>query len=210
MSTAVCTSAGVRQAVFSVSTNLGVSSGWPGWRSSSASPRSISSSATHCRTSGCDFSHIPISRARRMAKERRGLPVSSRSMVGVSSMTMGSPFRRRLAFTPSRSVGWRRHSEDSTRAAPVCSRRCRRECMALGMNSVSPSTMGTFSPSIVMDDIWNWPPCSGLSTPSMSRKMILVLSSMYLIFPQSLSLVEASASFAARASFSGSGSGKPS
>mmetsp|Transcript_16808 Transcript_16808/g.46313 ORF Transcript_16808/g.46313 Transcript_16808/m.46313 type:complete len:211 (+) Transcript_16808:159-791(+) len=210
MFTASCASAGCRQVVFSVSTSLGVNSGCPAWRSSSASPKSMSSSATHCRTSGCDFSQMPISRARRMAKERKGLPVSSRSMVGVSSMTVGSPFFRKFSFTPSLSVGWRRHSEESTMAAPVCSRICRNACMALGMNSVSPSTMGTFSPSIVMEDIWNWPPCRGLSTPSMSKKIIFVRSSTYLSFHLSLFLWEASASLAARASFSGSGSGRPS
>mmetsp|Transcript_102550 Transcript_102550/g.328571 ORF Transcript_102550/g.328571 Transcript_102550/m.328571 type:complete len:201 (+) Transcript_102550:253-855(+) len=148
----------------------------PGFRSPSASAMLMSSMTTHCLTCGLPPTHWLISRARRSVKALKGLsvPMSRCKSVGVQVAQGRISYSARMLSTPSL-IGWsRRHSEDSTIRAPVCSTMCRTARSEDEMKSAV-SARSAHSPSTIMAR--KPPAVSGLSTPSTSKKITFVGSS---------------------------------
>mmetsp|Transcript_106108 Transcript_106108/g.167567 ORF Transcript_106108/g.167567 Transcript_106108/m.167567 type:complete len:205 (-) Transcript_106108:78-692(-) len=153
--------------------------GIPFVRAPSPQLRSTSSKHTHVATSGFCCSQVPISRARRSANaivlfafrsSRFGFKV-----VVVQALICGNPWLLKVTPIAFLIISVRRHSDDNTMLAPVCKTIVLSALSATLFHDMSSTfgKTGTKSPSTSTRSVSP----SGFKTPSISRKITLVLSS---------------------------------
>eukprot|EP00418_Pyrodinium_bahamense_P034403 CAMPEP_0179145748 /NCGR_PEP_ID=MMETSP0796-20121207/70340_1 /TAXON_ID=73915 /ORGANISM="Pyrodinium bahamense, Strain pbaha01" /LENGTH=359 /DNA_ID=CAMNT_0020846169 /DNA_START=1 /DNA_END=1079 /DNA_ORIENTATION=+ len=176
--TASCAFSSERHFFASVQTDRTFIQGVPAALTLSARAKSRSSRATQEVTSGWSFSHLPISRARRSHHAMMGWASAISGFgvkIGVKSLKAGISWLFITAPMDDLKDSVRLHSEESTIVAAVCCTMERKLPSAATAKSLSLTVSRTGSATPSKTTVSTLP--TGRSTPSMSRKMTLVLSS---------------------------------